>query len=107
IKLGPDDFTTPPLSMPLSKNLAIKLTRVTIRFSEAASENRPVVTWHQETRENLRQALVEKGHWTERIQKIRTVLYDGVEAKHSTVSQKRVRHPFYTLTLFDKKGFPE
>jgi 3D (Asp-Asp-Asp) domain-containing protein len=106
LKLGPDDFTTPPVSTPLSKNLAIKLTRVTIRFSTVTTQDPAVITWQNRTRENLRLALAQRGTRIEYIQKIRTVFYDGTEVKHRVVAQKKKRHPFLTLTLFDKKGFP-
>lgn len=106
ISLGPDDFTTPPLTTPLTRNMAIKVTRVTIQMPTLSKKNPPVITWSDRTRQNLRRVLVQRGHQTERLQKVRIVFYDGVEAHRRTLSQKIQRHPFYTLTLFDNSGFP-
>ncbi len=106
ISLGPDDFVTPSSSTILARSMPIKITRVTFREEMVTKPLKPAITWQNRTRQNLRRVLAQKGTRTEVRQKIQTIYHDGQEAEQKVLSRKRIRLPFFTLTLFNKKGFP-
>ncbi|HVO33278.1 MAG TPA: 3D domain-containing protein [Elusimicrobiota bacterium] len=106
ITLGPNDLITPGSNTPLARNMAVKITRVRKKRTKTVETTQPVVVWADRTRANLRRVLVQRGHSTDHVEKVEIVYHDGVEASRRLISRKDVRHPFYTLTLFNNDGFP-
>lgn len=106
IALAPDDFTTPSLTTPLSRHTPVKITRVKKRLLKKRVKRPPLIRWQTRTRANLRRVLVQRGFAVERIQTWQATFYDGKEVKRQLVSEKTARHPFFTLTLFNNRGFP-
>lgn len=106
IVLGPRDFTTPPVDSLIGHKTAVKLTRVTVDTWVEISTRTPVVTWQIRTRENLRRVLVQKGYAAVLKRKIQATKYDGIEARRTTLWEKKSREPFFNLILFNKEGLP-
>lgn len=106
IALGPSDFVMPSLETPIGHNTAVKVTRVTTQVSLQVSTGTPVVSWQNQTRENLRLVLVQKGYRPVVRQKIQITRHDGADISRAILSEHKFRQPFHTLTLFDKKGHP-
>jgi 3D (Asp-Asp-Asp) domain-containing protein len=106
IVLGPKDFTTPAPTTLLTRNMAVKVTRVIERTVNVTGQTDPIVRWSQRTRNNLRRVLVEKGYSVEQVQTYRITLYDGQEMTRRLLHRHDTRHPFFTLTLLNKAGFP-
>jgi 3D (Asp-Asp-Asp) domain-containing protein len=106
ITLLGNDFVTPSTSSALSRNLVVKVTRVTHRDEVVTKTLEPVVKGHLRTRSNLRPIWARRGFVTDVSERIRIYSYDGVEARREVVSRRNVRRPFYTLTLYNKQGFP-
>lgn len=105
VKLGPEDFVTPTAETALKRNLPIKVTRVLSRVETVEEPLPPRVRWSQRTRQNLRRVLVQRGETPIRVKKVRVKLHDGVEVSRETVSQTLKKRPFYTLSLFNDRGF--
>jgi len=106
IALAPDDFTTPPLTTHLAHNMPVKITRVLNSLEKERVRLPPVIQWQTRTRVNLRRVLVQKGAAVERLRSWRVTRYDGKEVSRRLAKEKTLRHPFFTLTLFNDSGFP-
>jgi hypothetical protein len=107
ILLGPEDFVTPDLTAPMSRDLSIKVTRVTRREDKAILDVPASITWKVQTSQNLRRVLVQRGTLNQQRQTIEVTLNDGKEVARKVTVQKVVRKPLYTLALLDGKGVPE
>jgi 3D (Asp-Asp-Asp) domain-containing protein len=106
IPLGSRDFTTPGLDAPIGHKTAVKITRVTVNIEVEDSTSAPVTTWQTRNRQNLRRVLVQRGHTTTVTKKIKITKHDGIEISRELVSAKKKRLPFYTLTIFNRRGQP-
>jgi len=104
--MGSSDFTVPPPEAPIGHQTAVKITRVTIESYVEISTAAPVVSWQKRTRENLRRALAQKGYAVAVKRKIQVTKHDGVEISRAVLSEKKTRHYFFNLTLFDRRGQP-
>ncbi len=106
IALGKLDEVTPPPATPLTRNLAIKVTRVRQVTITVSTKENPVVSWATRTRENLRRVLAQRGMATDVTQTVLVTYHDGVQASRQVVKTKKARRAFFTLTLFNDQGFP-
>src|SRR5262249_38777978 len=106
LSLGPSDFITPPLDTPIGHNTAAKITRVTTEIEIQTSTGTPIVTWQTQNRTNLRRILAQRGHVAVTRDKVQITKHDGLEISRAILAEKRMRQPFFTLTLLNKEGRP-
>lgn len=106
VVLAAEDFVSPPLETTLRRNMAVKVTRVVNRIETSEVTLPPQVRWSQRTRQNLRRVLVQKGFVPKTIRKSKVTWHDGVEVNRKIISERLVKKPFFTLTLFSNRGFP-
>lgn len=106
VVLGPDDFVSPGLETRLKGSMHVKVTRVTKRLLSVEEKLPPTIHWSNRTRQNLRRVLVQKGTAPMIMRQVRVTLHDGKEVQRDVISEKRNRRPFFTLTLFNDRGFP-
>jgi 3D (Asp-Asp-Asp) domain-containing protein len=104
IVLGPKDFVTPPANSLISRNEAIRVTRVIERPVDVRHWTPPAVHSELRTTANLRGVLAQRGYAIETTDTFLTTFYDGKEAKRRKVATKTIHQPFYRLTLYDAKG---
>ena len=106
LTLGPEDFTAPPPGQRLTNGMSVKVTRVRHELLITHAPRPAVIHWSTRTRQNLRRALVQRGAAIDEVQAWRLTLYDGQEVKRQRTRLQRSRRPFFTLTLFNDRGFP-
>jgi 3D (Asp-Asp-Asp) domain-containing protein len=103
ITLGPDDICTPPPPSALERNTSVHITRVAHRLEVRFARQPPKVTQRVGLKANLRPVLVEAGYVQESSRTVRVTYYDGVKTSEDLVKTKSMKHPVYTLTLFNAK----
>lgn len=106
LTLGPEDFTVPPLNTPVTRKMPVKIVRVTHGQEPKVVHLAPRIQWHIRTRSNLRRVLVQSGHAVEKHQTWQITRQDGIEASRKLLKEKAIKRRFFTLTLFNDKGFP-
>jgi resuscitation-promoting factor RpfB len=104
IVLGPKDFVTPPANSILTRNEAVRVTRVIERPVQVRHWTPPAVHSELRTTANLRGVLAQRGYAVETTETFLTTFYDGKEAKRRKVATKTIHQPFYRLLLYDAKG---
>lgn len=106
ILLAPEDRVSPPPAALLQRDLTVRVTRIVHQEKMVMQRSAARITWQDRTRANLRRALVQRGQWTEVHQKVRLTLQDGQEVARDVLRERRIPHSFFTLTLFNNRGFP-
>ena len=106
ITLGPQDLVNPPPTTSLSRDLTIRITRVTTREEKVVLDVPASIAWNIRTSQNLRRVLIQKGSLNQRHQTVHVILHDGKEVGRQVTVQTVVRKPLYTLTLLDKHDVP-
>lgn len=106
IVVNPEDLCLPPPTTPLQRHMTIKVVRVKHPLQTRVEKSPPQISDHLRLKTNLRPVLVEKGVIRETTKKVVKTFHDGEEVDEKVLSTKTVKHPFYKLTLFNKKGYP-
>jgi len=106
IALNAADIVTPDLTTALTRDLSIRVTRITVHNEKVTLDIPLSIAWQVRTRQNLRRILVQKGLQNQRKQTVRVTLADGKEIERKVTVEKLIRKPLYTLTLLDDKDRP-
>lgn len=104
VTLDPDDLVTPDFATPLSRDMTVKVTRVTAHDKTVVFDVPTSIDWQVRTSQNLRRVQVLRGMQNQRRQTVHVTLYDGKEVERKVTVQKIVRKPLYTISLLNDQG---
>jgi len=104
LAMGPNDFTTPPPDSLIVHNTAVKITRVTTDLIEEISKDPPIITWQNRNRQNLRDAMAQRGYAIAIKRKIQITKHDNIEISRAILAETKAKEPFYNVILFGKDG---
>jgi 3D (Asp-Asp-Asp) domain-containing protein len=108
IVLGPNDIATPGLMTPLTRDLPIRVIRVTQKDEPEILDVPARITWDYRTSQNFeRRIWVQKGYFYRKQQIVHRILHDGQEVSRHSEVKKTVRKPFYSIKLLDEQGHVE
>lgn len=107
IPLAPLDLVNPEGSTPLSRDLSIRVTRVTTQEEKVVVDVPMSIAWKIRTSQNLRRVMIQRGFLNQRRQTVHVIFHDNKEVARQVTVQKVVRKPLYTLTLLGKNDVPE